>query len=564
MAKFFTCRFGRLRFNLYVSKRLPRLRQEKQGIMTDKGYCGRPARLFLILLLTACFFSPISARNKTGDYFSYAELLTLYESSPLPEPLEIKLNHLLTTPFVDNSHRAGSLSFTESPDLGAFLRVAQWNIERGLEYEAIEAVFAGHDQFEKFLDDEKFPAGSPERRKIIEEAAQLRAADVIVLNEVDWGLKRTEYRNIAAELAARLKMNYALGVQFIELSPVHLSKKKPTENAAENELAEIIKVDPERYKGLHGIAILSRFPLANVRLTPFRHQPYDWYESEKKGAGLLEKGKRQVAKQIFLEESLREVRRGGRTTLFADIVDERLPSGRVTIAATHLENRTKSKNRVRQLEELLESIRELPHPVIVAGDMNTSGSDLTPTSIRRELMKRYGNPRYWIKKSIQYALGFGLVEDSMIDGVSFGRTYADPTVRDIPFLSPNGGRSFFTTIEKFRFADGGAFDFRGESERSANGKRKTLANSNERGRKGFVTTYQVKRPIYLIGKYKLDWIFVKPANLKNPRDYQASYRFAPHFGQTLTALNEIVEDRLSDHRPMIVDLPLEEPVIRKK
>jgi endonuclease/exonuclease/phosphatase family metal-dependent hydrolase len=528
--------------------------------MTKNFPRNRLPKTLLILLFTIFFFAPASARSGAADLLSYGELLALYEEKEVSPPLETKLSRLLTTPFVENSFRNETRPpLRKSPALGEFLRVAQWNIERGLEFEAIAAIFESRERFEAFLDPEKFPPGSREREEILAEADVLRAADVIVLNETDWGMKRTEYRHIAADLAERLGMNYAFGVQFVELSPVYLSQKTPPESADEKKLAEFIKVDPERYKGLHGVAILSRFPLENVRLVPFEHQPYDWYQEEKKGAGLLEKGKRMLAKKVFLEESLREVRRGGRATLLAEIADERLPGGRVTIAATHLENRTKSKNRVRQLKELLELIKDIRHPVVVAGDMNTSSSDLTPTSIRRELMRRYGNPRYWMKKGIQYALGFGLVEDFAMTGVTFGRKHADPTVKNIPFFSPNTDRKFFTTLEKFRFADGGAFDFRGEARRSTNGKRKTLANSNERGGKGFITTYQVKRPILIVGKYKLDWIFVKPANLKNPRNYKESYQFAPHFGQTLTALNEAVEDRISDHRPILVDLPIGEP-----
>ena len=398
----------------------------------------------------------------------------------------------------------------------------------------------------------------------MEQAAALRAADIIVINEADWGMKRTKYRNTAADLATRLKMNYAFGVQFVELSPIHLSQKAELANADEKELTEFLKVDANRYRGLHGVAILSRFPLENVRLVPFKNQPYDWYKEEKNGASILENGKRKLAQTIFLEETASEVRRGGRTTLIADIVDARLPSGRISIAATHLENRTKSANRVKQLNELLETIKEIRNPVVVAGDMNTSGSDLTPTSFRRELMRRFGNPRYWIKQVIQYALGFGFVEDVGLGSLAFGRKYADPTVRDIPFFSSNSARKFFTTLKKFRFTDGGAFDFRGDAARSSNGKGKTLANSNERGGKGFITTYQVNRPLYIIGKYKLDWIFVKPANLQNPTDRRESYQFAPHFGRTLFAVNEAVPDRISDHRPMIVDLPLGEPLLTIK
>lgn len=526
-------------------------------------YANIRANVCIGFLLTFFLAATAFARISAPAVFTYAELETLYEQEKLPDSLKEKLDRLLTTPFVGNSfEKTRDRTFPQSAKLGEYLRVAHWNIERGLEYEAIEAIFTDGAKFEAMLDNVKFPVGSEQRRVILAEAASLRAADVIVFNEVDLGMKRTGYRNIAAELAQKLKMNYAFGVQFVELTPVHLSSRQTAEDASEKELAELIKVDPNRYRGLHGVAVLSRFQLENVRLVPFKNQPYDWFLKEKRGASLLEKGKRTVAEKVFLEESLREVRRGGRTTLLADITDERFPAGRVTIAATHLENRTRSKNRRLQLEELLETIRTIPHPVIVAGDMNTSGSDLTPTSIRRELMKRFGNPRYWIEKGIQYALGFGLVEDVLMSGLTFGRTMNDPTVKSIPFFSRNSERKFFASLEKFRFADGGAFDFRGEKSRAFNEKEKTLANSNQRGKKGFITTYQVKRPLYLIGKYKLDWIFVKPARLTDPRDEKQSYKFAPHFGQTLTTVNEVLEDRISDHRPLIVDLPLGEPALK--
>lgn len=509
----------------------------------------------LFLLLTLPVFAGSGA-----ELFTFNELTALYEQETLTEPLEGKLNRLLTTPFVDNSQTSNApLNLSRSPQLGEFLRVACWNIERGIEYEAIEAAFTSEEQFAALLNEEEFPPGGDERRRILEQAAMLRAADVIVLNEVDWGMKRTDYRNVVADLAARLGMNYAFGVQFVELSPVHLSAQPERQTAAENEVLNLIKVEPERYKGLHGIAILSRFPLENVRLVPFKNQPYDWYKSEKNGASILEKGKRQLSQRIFLEKTLREVRRGGRTTLLAEIADERFPAGRVTIVATHLENRTKPANRAKQLEELLGSIKKIRHPVVLAGDMNTSTEDLTPTSVKRELMKRFGNPKFWLRRGISYMLGFGLVEDALFSVVTFGRNHADPTVKHVPFFMQNPERKFFTTLQDHRFADGGAFDFRGDAGRSEGDKNKRLANSNERGGKGFVTTYRVKRPIKFIGKYKLDWIFVKPANLTNPTDRNQSYLFAPHFGRTLVGINEAIEDRISDHRPLIVDLPLAEP-----
>ncbi len=518
-------------------------------------------KIFLWLFLFCNLFVSAKAdTTKAPEVFSYSELQQLYDNEKLSQSLESKLNLLLTQPLVNNSFRPNTpVSFTQSQKLGEFLRVVHWNIERGLEFDAIEAVFKGEKELLALLDNERFPPDSDKRREILKEAAILREADIIVLNEVDWGVKRTDYRNVAAELAERLGMNYAFGVQFVELSPIHINKEIKPEDAEQQEVLNLISVDTARYKGLQGVAILSRFPLENVRLVPFETQPYDWYKSEKEGASFLEKGKRELSKRVFLEKILPEVRRGGRATLIAEIADERLPSGRVTIAATHLENRTKPANRHKQLEELLEEIKEIRHPVILAGDMNTSTSDLTPTSFRRELTKRFGNPKFWIKQGISLILGIGFLEDFAMTAITFGRKYADPTVKSIPIISPNPERRFFSTLEDFRFTDGGAFDFRGDKTHSIGSKNKRLSNSNERGRFGFITTYQVKRPIGFIGKYKLDWIFVKPAKLINPRDSKQSYLFAPHFGQTMTEINEVVEDRISDHRPILVDLPITEP-----
>ncbi len=534
----------------------------------DKGHiCGNRirAKVLLSLFVLIGLYSSFAVEAKTKNVpstFSYEELNALYEKKKLPESLETKLNLLLTTPFIDNSYTPQKpLKLNTTMELGEHLRIALWNIERGIEFEAIEAAFSDMKKFISLLDEEKFPKGSKERSEILEQADALREADVIILNEVDWGVKRSNYRNVVADLAKTLKMNYAFGVQFVELSPIHLSREKKSKKKEENETLELIKVDSAQYKGLHGVAILSRFPLENVRLIPFKHIPYDWYESEKDGPGLLEKGKRKVGEQVFLEKTLREVRRGGRTALYAEIADERLPSGRVTIVATHLENRSKPKGRVKQLEEILTHIKNLEHPVILAGDMNTSGKDLRPTSIQRELTKRFGSPKFWIRKGIDYALGFGLFEDIFINGVTFGRTQGDPTVKHIPFFSPNPEHEFFETLEKFRFADGGAFDFRGDDERTSNGQGRKLANSNQRAGKGFVTTYQVKRPLKFIGKYKLDWFFIKPARLSEPDEDDDSYRFAPHFARTLKDINEATAERISDHRPMIVDLPLYEPRI---
>jgi hypothetical protein len=114
-------------------------------------------------------------------------------------------------------------------------------------------------------------------------------------------------------------------------------------------------------------------------------------------------------------------------------------------------------------------------------------------------------------------------------------------------------------VQKFRFADGHAFDFRGEPNRTMPPKSRTLADSNQRAGKGFVPTYSFSRDFGgLVGRFKLDWIFVKPF-ITDPRCTEQSYQFAPHFPVTMRELNDSVEDRISDHPPMTVDLPLPEP-----
>ena len=181
------------------------------------------------------------------------------------------------------------------------------------------------------------------------------------------------------------------------------------------------------------------------------------------------------------------------------------------------------------------------------------------TQLKRELIKQLGSRSFWARKGIEWLTGVGFVKDIAIDGIKLARTHTDPTVRNIPILSPNPEADFFETLKDFRFADGGAFDFRGEQIRSVGDHTETLANSNQRDGKGFATTYQFERTLEIVGEFKLDWIFVKPPALTAPTDIAQPHRFAPHFGRTLKELNQARGERLSDHHPITVDLPLSEP-----
>jgi endonuclease/exonuclease/phosphatase family metal-dependent hydrolase len=509
----------------------------------------------------------VSATYAQGpELLTYEELVQLYQQPAPSEALQGKLTKLLNTPFVNNaaSQRGAKPIKPQSSELGPFLRMAFWNIERGLQYEAIAGALGGARDYTAMLTRTKLAHSSSTRAEATKQAALLSQADVIVLNEVDWGMKRTDYRNVIADLAASLRMNYAYGVEFVEVDPIALGLEKfEGVEGEEEELVEDTKVEPARYKGLHGTAILSRYKLENVRLQPFQFQGHDWYEDEKKGVAPVEKGKRRVAEQVFLEKIYRQVRRGGRMLLQAEILDPQFPTGRVTIVATHLEDRTTPKNREKQLEELLERIKDVNGPVVLTGDMNSTGEDSTPTSLKREVTKRLGSKGFWIHRGIGYALGVGLIKDVLIGGVKFVRNQSDPTVKHVPIIAPNPAAGFFETLKDFRFADGGAFDFRGEPARSIGQSSETLGNSNERGPKGFVTTFEVERKVASIGKFKLDWFFVKPPGLTDPDKKDQPHLFAPHFGRTLKPLNYSIEERISDHSPILVDLPLQEPRVHK-
>ena len=90
------------------------------------------------------------------------------------------------------------------------------------------------------------------------------------------------------------------------------------------------------------------------------------------------------------------------------------------------------------------------------------------------------------------------------------------------------------------------------------GRQGTLANSNERGSKGFMTTFALPRTAGVVGKYRLDWIFVK-AYLKDDPGSEDSYRFAPRFARTMNEANQAFDDPLSDHAAISVDLPINQP-----
>jgi endonuclease/exonuclease/phosphatase family metal-dependent hydrolase len=536
-----------------------------------------PMTLFHLLLAIAlgCIGTTVLpaqeyVRDSEPKLCSYDELVQLSLDQEMSPELAEKLRLLTTTPFVNNeAYLSGARPQAfELPRLGPSLRVALWNIERGLELDYIELFLKDKDAFmakvqaeRKEAKENKKAVRAVDLEKIPEEIETLKSADVWILNEVDWGVHRTQYREVVRELGKALNMNWAYGVEFLEIDPKQLGTDTFDDGETKEEqqqLQEVFAVDKDRLRALHGNAVLSRYPIRSARLVPFTIG-YDWFKESK--IRPLEKGKRKAATLIG-EDLLREVRRGGRTTLYVDLDVPEAPGHRVTIASTHLENRAKPKIRRQQMEELLNQVRDTANPVIIGGDMNSTGTDSTPTSVENMLYKRYGSLDFWTTKGIQWTTGVGFVYTGAktamkLSGVQYR---IDPTSANIPGASPNLERAFFSSVEKFRFADGKAIDFRGIPERTVNGTAGTLADSNQRQGAGFTPTFAAELTWgnVKLAKFKLDWFFVK-ANIDSPRDAKGSYLFAPHFARTLVNLNNAPTEPIADHSPMTVDLPFSEP-----
>lgn len=179
------------------------------------------------------------------------------------------------------------------------LRVVSWNVNRGY----------GLEEIADYL--------------------ETANADLILLQETDCNARRTGNRNVAREIAEKLRMNYAFGCEFQELS------QGSTGSPA-----------------YHGQATLSRWPLSNARVFRFRRQSSFWRP-----------------RWYVPMMSVFERRLGCRMALVSEIFPARR---RLVTYNLHLESRGSDKLRAQQLDEVLQDTRQFEEdvPVLVAGDFN--------------------------------------------------------------------------------------------------------------------------------------------------------------------------------------------------
>src|SRR5262245_21419161 len=116
-----------------------------------------------LFILTVLWQADVSQQPGDPDLLTWDELVQLYEHDTPPPVLQEKLDHLLTTPFVRNT------AYESAPRTGKILRVVQWNIERGLEFDAIRYAFTDSQRFERLMEEKGSTADRGERDKILEE-----------------------------------------------------------------------------------------------------------------------------------------------------------------------------------------------------------------------------------------------------------------------------------------------------------------------------------------------------------------------------------------------------------
>lgn len=528
-------------------------------------------QIFIAILILFVFsldsLAILSSANGYSNELSFNDFVKIYNDNDYKKTLT---NKILATPIIDNSiNTTKNFTYKTHPKLKDLVVVTQWDLLYNLDSEKIYDAFFNPEKlieiskkdietnsiYLKTTEEDNKPFDKI-KEKITEESKILNSSDIIVLNNVDIGMPRTQYRNVPCELAHKLNYNYAFAPEFIEVDPATLgiaeNRWSDSNMVTESGTGKEYEVDKTKYKGLTGTAILSRFPLKNIRIIPLI-DTYDWYNSEKNNNYKIEDAVRLGMKSVFKEDNLRQVRVGHRMALVADI---ELPEGTFTIVGTQIEKRTRPNERAKQMKDLLVQIKDIENPVILAGNLNTSTYNHQPKGGKNIVKNKFSDPDALADTAFFILVPVGMVLSWMVRPVfDIFRKVNDPTVISIPILSPNREKKMFNALKRFEFDDGYKFDFRGNPETSVNNSSKMFSSSNERGKKGYITTYKTKRSLG-ISNYKLSWIIAKGYNTTNKSHKKACEKMAPHFGKTLYTLNFSYAQPISIQAPITAVFPL--------
>ncbi len=226
---------------------------------------------------------------------AYSTLAELRESAFFEES-RARLEAILSTPDVR--------ACAAAPRLHSFVRVVQWNIEKGKRWREV---------VDRITSDER-----------------LKWADVLLLNEADYGMARSGNIHTAFEIASALGMSVAFG-------PAHIELTKGTGDERD--------LPGENRESLQGNAVLSRHPIAEARIVPLPScfEPFEFHEK----------------------------RYGGRNCVWAKLI---LGGRGLWVGATHLEVRATPACRARQMKHILARLPgSMEDAWLIGGDLNASG-----------------------------------------------------------------------------------------------------------------------------------------------------------------------------------------------
>lgn len=218
-----------------------------------------------------------------------------------------------------------------------------YNAEQGLSYDDLSSFLSNSEEFI----DKKVPDAKDKTHWQFYRAAQ---SDIIVMSELDIGVCRSGYRDDGHDLAQVLKMNYAYAPEFLELEPKDLG--------AQGGAVTCSNVDYSKTQNLTANGIFSKYPIQNARKIDLE-DCYDWFDHEMNPPWYKK-----------LTHWPRQLRRGQRSAVLADVVVGG-SIGTITVVSTHLEVNSGPKCRQDELQQVLDAVKDIKNPVIIAGDMNT-------------------------------------------------------------------------------------------------------------------------------------------------------------------------------------------------
>ncbi len=183
-------------------------------------------------------------------------------------------------------------------------QVVAWNLERGIQFDGQLEVLRSHPY--------------------------LSSADVYLLTETDVGMARSGNRDVAGDLARELGLNYAFAPCYL-----NLAKGAGVEN----------EVHGENELGLHGNAILSRYPIRNPRSLPLGN-----------GRDKMRGREKRLGQQV------------------AAVAEIDLPGLDLTVCSVHLDAQSSQRHRCSQMRAVIDGLPRTG-PALIGGDWNTTTFD---------------------------------------------------------------------------------------------------------------------------------------------------------------------------------------------